>query len=129
MEFIFNHHAISSQDLAKSAAFYQGFLGLKRVEDWCGGAPDGSWKIDFYCDGKTPWMLEVKWTAGDRVPYDHGTIGQDHIAFAVEDVSAAIALARSLGYHSTEPDENGNCMVTDPDGYLIELLDAKALEE
>lgn len=128
MKFTFNHHSISACDLALSEAFYTGFLGLQKVEDWCGGAADGSWRIDFYCDGVTPWMLEVKWTRDNHGAYDHGTVGQDHIAFAVEDVPAAISRARALGYASTDPDENGNCMVTDPDGYLIELLDANGLE-
>lgn len=129
MDFIFNHQAVCSADLKRSEKFYQGFLGLKKVEDWCGEAEDGSWKIDFYCDGHSPWMLEVKWTKGQSGEYEHGTIGGDHIAFVYDDVRGAIDKARELGYAATDPDENGNCMITDPDGYLIEICDIKGLEE
>ncbi len=129
MGFVFNHQAISSKDLKRSEAFYQDFMGLKKVKDWCGGAEDGSWMIDFYCDGVSPWMLEVKWTRDYNEEYDHGTIGGDHIAFAHYDVQGCIEQARKLGYEATDKDENGNCMITDPDGYLIEVCDARALEE
>lgn len=129
MGFVFNHQAICSKDLKRSERFYQDFMELKKVKDWCGGAEDGSWRIDFYCDGVSPWMLEVKWTKGYEGEYDHGTIGADHIAFAHYDVQGCIDRARELGYTATDKDENGNCMITDPDGYLIEVCDAKALEE
>lgn len=129
MDFVFNHQAISSKDLKRSEKFYQDFMGLKKVEDWCGEAEDGSWKIDFYCDGHSPWMLEVKWVRDNEKEYDHGTIQADHIAFVHDDIPGVIERARKQGYEATEPDENGNCMITDPDGYLIEVCDIRGLEE
>jgi len=129
MKFVFSHHAICSSDLKQSEKFYQDFLGLKKVDGWCNTAPDGSWQIDFYHDGVTAWMLEVKWDAHHCGKYNHGDITSDHIAFGVENVEEARNAALSAGYNSTELDENGNCMITDPDGYQIEVCNCKDVFE
>lgn len=122
MKFLFNHQNFNVLDLNKSIEFYAKALGLteqRRIE-----APDGSFALVFLGDGQSPFSLELTWLRGRAEPYDLGE-SEFHLAFAVDDLSAAHALHEQMGCICFENSDMGIYFIEDPDGYWLEIIPAK----
>jgi lactoylglutathione lyase len=72
--------------------------------------------------------IELTFNHGRTEPYEIGT-GYGHVAFAVDDLDAALARLAELDIEPERPPytvrEGGSrlCFVRDPDGYRIELIE------
>lgn len=107
-----HHVALNVDDIATADRFYLDVLGLERIE-----RPDigiaGSW---FQApNGLQVHLLEIP-----------GSVGPDsnHIAFAVDDIDAAIAEVRATGFEVDDWSDIGTgrqVFLRDPSGNIIEL--------
>ena len=125
LEAKFTYVGIRVKDLEESVAFYTGFLGMKvrgrsRFEQTKGDAvslesPDGKFEIELnHYDDDSPY----------NVPYVVGE-GLDHLAFAVEDLDAALDEARKNGHQvkaDIRTDKSRWAFVEDPNGIWVELF-------
>lgn len=119
MNFKFAHNNINVLDLEKSIEFYQKSLDLKvvkRIEP-----ENGSFKIAFLSDGQTGHLLELTWLADRNTPYELGD-NESHLAFYVDDYSAAHELHEKMGCICYENTAMGLYFINDPDGYWIEIM-------
>lgn len=123
------HTMLRVGNLDQSLEFYTGVLGMKllRKQDY----PEGKFTLAFVgygeeCDN-TVLELTHNW---DTTSYDIGN-AYGHIAIEVDDVYTATDLIRQRGgevVREAGPMKGGTTVlafVKDPDGYLIELLNAK----
>jgi lactoylglutathione lyase len=122
MEFAFAHNNINVFNLERSIAFYDKALHLKEVRRI--KAPDGSFIIVFLGDGKTPHQLELTWLADRKEPYNLGD-NEFHLAFRVDDFSAAHALHEKMGCICFENKAMGIYFINDPDDYWLEIIPQK----
>ena len=129
------HTMFRVTDLQRSLQFYTGILGLtlQRREEY----PEGRYSLAFigYGSENTHTVLELthNW---DRQHYALGD-GWGHIALAVPDLHAACAQLRATGVGflrepgpMTHGPADGSerdviAFITDPDGYRIELIQAR----
>jgi len=123
------HTMIRVGDLQRSIDFYTGVLGMKllRRKDY----PEGKFTLAFvgYGDEKDHAVIELthNW---DTRSYDLGN-GFGHIALAVPDAYKACEDVAAKGGKVTRPAGpmkfGGSVIafVEDPDGYKIELIQAK----
>ncbi|MDD2700726.1 MAG: lactoylglutathione lyase [Sideroxydans sp.] len=120
------HTMIRSGDLSRSIDFYTGVMGmtLLRQHDY----PEGKFTLAFLGYGKESEeaVLELTYNWGvDR--YEQGS-GYGHIAIEVDDAYAACEKIRQLGgkvVREAGVMKGGNkviAFVSDPDGYMIELI-------
>lgn len=129
MKFAFAYTGIRVQDLDRSIDFYTRVLGLKllgreRIPETQGElASVGS-------EGSTH-PLEINWYAEDSphaAPYTNGE-DLDHLAFAVENLDAALEHLEQEGHpKALGPIEGKHSVwayVKDPDGIWIELFATK----
>ena len=121
----FRYVGIRVKDLEKSVEFYTSFLGMKvkgraRTEQTKGDEVslesfDGGFEIELnHYDEDSPYNF----------PYQVGE-GLDHLAFAVEDLDAALAQAQKMGYPMKADVKTANsrwAFVEDPNGIWIELF-------
>ena len=117
MKFTFAHNNINVLNLEKSLSFYQQALGLtetRRVEK-----PD--FTLVYLGDDVTPHRLELTWLKGRQQPYNLGD-NEIHIAFRVDDFSAAHELHESMGCICYENASMGIYFIADPDGYWLEII-------
>jgi lactoylglutathione lyase len=130
------HTMFRVTDMAQSLAFYTKTLGmtLLRSEEY----PEGRFSLAFigYGDENDQTVLELthNW---DTSSYEFGN-GWGHIALAVPDVTAAVAQLRESGVKvvreagpMTHGPADGSerdviAFVADPDGYRIELIEARS---
>ncbi|MCR9266153.1 MAG: VOC family protein [Alphaproteobacteria bacterium] len=117
---------IGVSDLERSNAFYTELLGMKRVMDFSLSHMDEI--VLLYPDGGSSLVL-MHWTDGSTRDYSNNPV---KIVVRLEDPKAAADRIREAGYRIIrEPEpapEVGGFVVgfaKDPDGYLVELLDAK----
>jgi lactoylglutathione lyase len=122
MEFTFAHNNINVLNLEKSMTFYKEALQLSEVRRI--NAPDGSFIIVFLSDGKTPHWLELTWLADRKEPYNLGD-NEIHLAFKVDDFSAAHALHEKMGCICFENKAMGIYFINDPDDYWLEIIPQK----
>ncbi len=123
------HMMIRIRDLDRSVDFYTNVLGMKliRQHDY----PDGKFTLAFlgYGDEKENTLIELTYNWGVE-RYDMGT-GFGHIAVEVDDVFAASEEIKRRGgkvVRDAGPMNAGTTVVafvSDPDGYLIELVGKK----
>jgi lactoylglutathione lyase len=124
------HTMLRVGDLARSIAFYTDVLGMQllRTTD----RPEQKYSLAFvgYGDESRGAVLELTYNYGvDR--YDLGA-AFGHIAIAVDDAAAACAAVRAKGgkvVREAGPVKGGTTVIAfveDPDGYKIELIEAKA---
>ena len=125
----FLHTMLRVGDLNKSIHFYTQVLGMQllRKKDY----PDGKFTLAFlgYGDEKNNTALELthNW---DTEHYDLGN-GFGHLAIEVDDVYKAVDDIRQQGgeiMREAGPMNAGTTIIAfvkDPDGYEIELLNAK----
>ncbi len=124
------HTMLRVGDLARSIKFYTEVLGmdLLRQKEY----PEGKFTLAFlgYGDEKHHTALELTYN-WDTDHYDPGN-GFGHLAIEVEDVYQAAEKIRTAGgriIREPGPMNAGSTLlafVADPDGYEIELLQAKA---
>jgi lactoylglutathione lyase len=123
------HTMLRVGDLARSIDFYTGVLGMHvlRTTD----RPEQKYRLAFvgYADESQQAVLELTYNYGvDH--YDVGT-GYGHVAIAVPDCAAACAAVKAKGGTVTReagPVKGGTTVIAfvqDPDGYKIELIEAK----
>lgn len=122
------HTMIRVGDLERSVAFYTRVLGLThhRTTDY----PDGGFSLAFLgYGGDTEPFLELTYNRGVS-GYEHGS-GYGHMAFAVEDITAACEKIAGLGGKVVRPPgpmKHGKTVIAfveDPDGYRVELIERK----
>jgi catechol 2,3-dioxygenase-like lactoylglutathione lyase family enzyme len=118
-----NHVHFTTADLAKTASWYQSFLGLPKE-------PSNSLAYRFFLDDIL-FFFEVDGTAADYQPTDDHVLG--HIAFSVTNLSAWLSRAReqSIEIVAEPADASGfkSFFVRGPDGMLIEIVQAAPLPE
>jgi lactoylglutathione lyase len=128
------HTMIRVGNLERSLGFYVNALGMRelRRESY----PEGRFTLSFigYGDEETDTVIELthNWDESD---YQHGS-GFGHIAIGVADIYAACKRLTPMGVRiirepgpMTHTATNGArdviAFVEDPDGYRIELIEAK----
>ncbi len=126
IKFNLDHTMIRVADLEKSLDFYIRIMGMKilRKNEY----PDGRFTnvfIGYGPENKTT-TIEITNNWDTKTPYDKGE-AYGHIAFNVEDVSAAMKYLEAEGVNIKSPAKSMNHgtrmlgFVFDPDGYIIEL--------
>ena len=120
------HTCYRITDVKQSTTFYEA-LGLEKRKE----LPIGSEAVNYFfgVPGKAQPELELTYNFGVE-SYELGT-GYGHIALKVSDLTDTLA---KLAKQEIEPEkppyrvrEGGSllCFVRDPDGYRIELIEAK----
>ena len=123
------HTMLRVGDMQRSIDFYTTVMGMKllRTTD----RPEQKYSLAFvgYGDERSEAVLELTYNYGVG-SYDLGT-AFGHIAIAVDDAYAACDRIRAAGGNVTRepgPVKGGSTViafVTDPDGYKIELIQAR----
>ena len=124
------HTMLRVGDLERSIAFYTNVLGMRLLRRT--DRPDHRYTLAFvgYGDEQSHAVLELTYNYGVSA-YDVGT-GYGHIAIAVPDAAAACAAVREKGGSVTRdagPVKGGTTVIAfvqDPDGYKIELIEARS---
>lgn len=123
--FRLDYTGIRVRDLDRSLAFYRDGLGLREV--FRGPVPETGGEVALLECPVTGRRIELNaYPSGDRFgpPYREGD-ELDHLAFAVDDVFAAVDHLRGLGIPiKSDPPGAGRiptAFVLDPDGIWIEL--------
>lgn len=119
MKFKFIHNNFNVMDLEKSLAFYREALGLEEVRRING--PDGQFIIVYLSDGETAHNLELTWLRDRKEPYNLGD-NEFHLAFRVDDFTAALAKHKAMGCVCYENEAMGIYFIVDPDGYWLEVV-------
>ena len=125
--FRLDHQAINVRDMAASVRFYAEILGLPEVENPMGKGPI-RW---FQLAGGTNLHL----VPGNTAPVAERGIGT-HLALAAPDFDAMVERLTAAGVTfgdmpgrpgkiSSRPDGVRQCFIRDPDGFWIEINDAK----
>lgn len=124
------HTMIRVGNLDKSLAFYTEVLGMQllRKHDY----PDGRFTLAFVGYGPESEGAVIELTHNwDTAAYDLGN-GYGHIALEVDDAYAACAEIKARGgkvVREAGPMKHGTTVIAfveDPDGYKVELIQAKA---
>ena len=127
------HTMLRVGDLGRSIAFYRDVLGMRllRTTD----RPEQKYSLAFvgYGDEAAGAVLELTYNYGVDV-YDLGT-GFGHLAIEVDDAAATCAAVRAAAAtfggavtREAGPVKGGTTVIAfvqDPDGYKIELIEAK----
>ena len=117
------HTMLRVKDLDRTLDFYCGFLGLKKLRE----RPIGDEAVlVFLTDEAGHHQLELTYNKDGR---DY-TLGDQfgHIAFHVDDLEPVVAEVERRGwwYRRSRPEMSSNYIfVKDPNGYDIEILEAK----
>ena len=117
MKFTFVHNNINVLNLEKSLAFYKQALRLTENRRW--DNPD--FTLVYMGDGYSQHQLELTWLKDRSEPYDLGD-NEIHLAFEVDDYSAAHELHDRMGCICYENEAMGLYFIEDPDGYWIEIM-------
>lgn len=127
------HTMLRVGDLQRSLDFYTNVLGMKllRQKDY----PDGKFTLAFVGYGEESETAVLELTHNwDTDSYDLGN-GYGHIALEVEDAYQACEQIKAKGgkvVREAGPMKHGNTVIAfveDPDGYKIELIQAKGRED
>jgi catechol 2,3-dioxygenase-like lactoylglutathione lyase family enzyme len=127
MPFRIDHQAIHVRDMAASVRFYADVLGLAEVDN-----PMGKGPIRWFALGSGANLHLVPGNAGDRSERGIGT----HLALAADDFDGMVARLSGAGIAfgempnrpgkvTSRPDGVRQCFVQDPDGFWLEINDAK----
>ncbi len=125
------HTMLRVGDLDRSVAFYTQVMGMRLLRTT--ERPEQKYSLAFvgYQDESNGAVLELTWNHGVDA-YEMGT-AYGHIAIEVEDAYAACERIRAAGGTVTReagPVKGGNTVIAfvqDPDGYKIELIQAKSI--
>jgi lactoylglutathione lyase len=128
--FRFLHTMLRVFDLEKSLAFYTGHLGMKllRRADF----ESGRFTLAFigYGEESDHTVLELTHNWDQKEPYEIGT-AYGHIALGVDDIYGTCEKLAAAGVPIPRPPgpmKHGSTVIAfvqDPDGYKIELIQAK----
>ncbi|HNV69536.1 MAG TPA: VOC family protein [Candidatus Ozemobacteraceae bacterium] len=121
MKFHFAHNNINVLNLEKSVEFYQKALNLTIMQQH--SPADGSFKLVYLGDRNTPHLLELTWLRDRHEPYNLGD-NEFHLAFSVDDFSAAHERHEHMGCICYENPTMGIYFIEDPDGYWLEIIPA-----
>lgn len=116
------HTMIRVHDLERSLDFYTGFLGLREVRRKDLGDEA---TLVFLADEAEHHHVELTWNKDGR-DYELGD-QFGHLAFWADDLDAVVQEVESRGwwYRRSRPDPSRYIFVKDPDGYDIEILQAR----
>ena len=120
MKFRFAHNNLNVLDLEKSAAFYAQAFGLKEVRR----KETADIVLLYLGDGQTSHELELTWLKARKEKYNLGD-NEFHLAFAVDDFTAAHELHERMDCICYENKKMGIYFVSDPDGYWLEVIPKK----
>ncbi len=120
-----HHVAIIASDYPRSRAFYRDVLGLEVIAETYREARD-SWKCDLR-SGSVQIEL-FSFPGSPPRPSRPEALGLRHLAFAVDDIAAAVATlaARGIQTEAVRVDELTQrrfTFFTDPDGLPLELYE------
>jgi lactoylglutathione lyase len=123
------HTMIRVGDLQRAIDFYTGVLGMHLLRK--SDNPANKYTLAFvgYGDESSSAVLELTYNYGVAT-YDMGS-AFGHIAIAVDDAAAACAAIRAKGgkvSREAGPVKGGTTVIAfveDPDGYKIELIEAR----
>ena len=120
------HTCIRVMDLDKSLKFYKEALGLNEIQrkDF----PEYEFTLVYLSDESGHYELELTYNYNPEKPYEIGN-GFSHIAVSVENLEESQKRHEEMGYKVTNliglPGEQPRYyVVTDPDGYDVEVLRA-----
>ena len=117
------HTMIRVRDLEATLEFYTGFLGLREVRR---SAIGDEATLVFLSDEDENYFIELTYNHDGR-DYDPGD-QFGHLAFVVEDLDQVIADVETRGWwfrSSRLGNSSRYIFVKDPDGYDIEVLQAR----
>ena len=118
------HTMIRVRDLERTIEFYTGFLGLQEVRRKCIGDEA---TLVFLTDAKGSYHIELTHNHDDRDYQLGDQFG--HLAFHVDDLEPVVAEVERRGwcFRRSKPEASSNYIfVRDPDGYDIEILEARS---
>lgn len=124
----FDHVTIICADLEATRRFYVNFLGMQEVPRPAFKFP-GLWfqlgHVQIHATQESREAGKAGWDDRGRTIVSRG----HHIAFAVDDMAAALKLAEAHGVPiasplQERPDGFKQVYVSDPDGHLVELVSA-----
>ena len=119
MNFKFVHNNLNVFNIEKSVDFYKEALQLKEVRRM----EKPNFTIVFLGDGITPHKLELTWMKERTTSYNLGD-NEIHLAFSVDDFTAAHELHKKMNCICYENKDMGIYFIVDPDGYWLEILPA-----
>ena len=118
------HTCIRVMDLEKSLKFYKEGLGLieRRRKDF----PEHKFTLVYLSNEVGGYEIELTYNYNPEKPYEIGN-GFSHTAIGVKDLEGMREKHISLGYKVTDlkglPGEKPKYyFVTDPDGYMVEVI-------
>lgn len=121
MQFQIVHCNINVTDINQSIAFYQKALQLHVQRQKA--AADGSFILCYLQDTTESFSIELTWLKDHPQPYALGE-NESHIAFAVDDFTAAHKLHEEMGCICYENEAMGIYFIHDPDDYWLEIIPA-----
>lgn len=121
------HTCIRVMDLEKSLKFYKEALGL--IETKRKDFPENKFTLVYLSNEVGGYEIELTYNYDPEKPYELGN-GFSHIAIGVENLEEMREKHISLDYKVTDlkglPGEEPHYyFVTDPDGYMIEVIRQK----
>ncbi len=123
------HTMLRVGDLQRSLDFYTGVMGMQVLRSTENAEYEYTLAFVGYQEESEAAVLELTWNWG-TTEYELGN-AYGHIAIAVEDIYATCETIRKAGGVITRepgPVKGGTteiAFIRDPDGYMIELIDAK----
>ena len=121
------HTCIRVMDLEKSLKFYKEALGL--IETKRKDFPENEFTLVYLSNEVGGYEIELTYNYDPEKPYELGN-GFSHIAIGVENLEEMREKHISLDYQVTDlkglPGEEPHYyFVTDPDGYMVEVIRQK----
>ena len=111
------HENYNVSDLNTSLAFYQKALGLSEQRR----KTTDNFTIVYIGNKESEFELELTWLKDHPQKYDLGE-SEFHLAFRVDDYTAAHRLHEEMGCICYENTTMGLYFIEDPDGYWLEIL-------
>ncbi|MDD2962128.1 MAG: VOC family protein [Muribaculaceae bacterium] len=119
----FDHFNFNVSNLEQSLKFYSEALGLKEKNRI--NHKNGDFIIVYLTDERSDFLLELTWLRDHTQAYDLGEC-EFHLCLRVDgDYDEIRSKHKEMGIVCFENTEMGLYFVEDPDGYWIEILQAK----
>jgi len=120
--FKIDHANINVLNLEKSIAFYKEAFDMEVVKEK--EPKDKSFKLAFMKAPYGDFLLELTWLRDVDEPYDLGS-NESHLCFAATDFEKSHLRHKEMGCICYENQDMGVYFVVDPDGYWMEVKQAK----
>ena len=131
MEYPMIHICYRVMDLGASEKFYQDAFGfeISRKKDY----PDGRFTLSYMTSAGLPFELELTYNYDQEQPYEIGN-GYSHLAVAATDLEGSHRRHKEMGFTVTPlkgltAGKPRFYFVTDPDGFLVEVVRRTLVEE